>query len=80
MSAADPWEKVLVAYGPEVIQDIEVHDDGVIEAITTREIRVFDKADGLKELHGDAKTAALEAFWADCAACNEINTHEENDR
>ncbi|MFI5977071.1 hypothetical protein [Streptomyces sp. NPDC051452] len=75
MSAADPLEKVLVAYGPEVVQDLMVHDNGRIEAVTTREVRVFEKCpDGsLVELHGQAKDDALTAFWADVAAFNELN-------
>ncbi|MBL1104919.1 hypothetical protein JK361_09985 [Streptomyces sp. 5-8] len=75
MSAADPLEKVLVAYGPTTVQDIEVHENGRIEAVTTREVRVFEKqADGsLKELFGEAKDNALDAFWADVAAFNELN-------
>ncbi|MEU6449624.1 hypothetical protein [Streptomyces sp. NPDC046979] len=79
MSAEDPFETVLVAYGPEQLQDIAVHDqeDGssVIETVTYRPIRVFEKRpDGsLKELFDEAKDRALEAFWADCAAFNELN-------
>jgi hypothetical protein len=75
MSAADPLEKVLVAYGPETVQDLVVHENGRIEAVTTREVRVFEKqADGsLRELHGDEKDRALTTFWEDVAAFNEIN-------
>ncbi|MER6112403.1 hypothetical protein [Streptomyces hirsutus] len=75
MSAEDPWERVVVAYGPEQLQDIEVHGNGRIEAVTTREIRVFEKRPdrSLVELFGEAKDTALAAFWADCAAFNSIN-------
>lgn len=78
MSAVDRY---FVGYGPERIEDITVHDgaDGsaVIETVTSRSVRVFDKTDGLRELHGDAKTAALEAFWADF---NEIDNNGGDDR
>jgi hypothetical protein len=78
MTALDDY---FVAYGPTRVQDLEVHEDGRIEAVTTREIRVFDKSDGLKELHGEAKDNALTAFWADVAAFNELNDiNGENDR
>ncbi|MFE6627373.1 hypothetical protein ACFVNB_09015 [Streptomyces rochei] len=87
MSAEDPWEKALVVYGPPRLQDIAVHDqeDGsaVIETVTTREIRVFEKRpDGsLKELFGEAKDRALSNFWADCSAHCELNeTHGGNHR
>ncbi|MFJ3359559.1 hypothetical protein [Streptomyces anthocyanicus] len=79
MSVEDPWERVLVVYGPERLQDIAVHDqeDGsaVIESITSREIRVFEKRPNgaLLELFGEAKDTALSDFWADCAAFNELN-------
>lgn len=67
---------LVVGYGPEQVEDIEIHDqpDGsaVIETVTVRPIRVFEKCpDGsLKELFGEAKTRALEAFWA---SVNDIN-------
>ncbi|MFE0451620.1 hypothetical protein ACFW2D_10065 [Streptomyces sp. NPDC058914] len=70
MTALDDY---FVGYGPTQIQDVEVHEDGCIEAVTTREIRVFDKSNGLKELHGEAKDRALEAFWA---AVDEISNGE----
>jgi hypothetical protein len=75
MTALDDY---FVGYGPTRIQDIEVHEDGYIEAVTTREIRVFEKCpDGsLKELFDEAKDNALTAFWADM----ERLSNGENDR
>ncbi|MGW0136260.1 hypothetical protein [Streptomyces sp. NPDC003299] len=77
MSAVDPLEQFLVTYGPEQLHGITVHDreDGsaVIEEVTSRPVRVFDKTDGLRELHGEAKDAALEAFWQDVEAYRELN-------
>jgi hypothetical protein len=62
------FDDVIVGYGPEQIEEIAIHEkpDGsaVVETVTYRPVRVFDKADGLKELHGEAKDRALEAFWA----------------
>ncbi|MFJ3665045.1 hypothetical protein ACIPSE_01175 [Streptomyces sp. NPDC090106] len=63
-------DDLLVSYGPERVEDIEIHDqpDGsaVMEAITVRPIRVFKKCpDGsLVELHGKARDTALEDFWS----------------
>jgi hypothetical protein len=74
------FDDYLVAYGPTRIQDIEVHEDGYIEAVTTREIRVFEYQPdrSLQELHGEAKDRALEAFWA--AVDNDEINNGENDR
>ncbi|MFF9210461.1 MULTISPECIES: hypothetical protein [unclassified Streptomyces] len=79
MSAVDPLEQFLVAYGPEQLQDITVHDreDGsaVIETVSYRPIRVFEKQSNgsLLELFGQAKADALDTFWQDVAAFNQLN-------
>ncbi|MFD5711346.1 hypothetical protein ACFWHW_13265 [Streptomyces pharetrae] len=69
------FDEVLVAYGPTTVQDIEVHEDGRIESVTTREIRVYEYQPdrSLLELFGEAKDRALEAFWAAVDEFNEIN-------
>ncbi|MFJ8507730.1 hypothetical protein [Streptomyces avermitilis] len=76
MSAVDQF---VVAYGPEQVEDLVVLEDGCIEAVTTREIRVYERqADGsLTELFDEAADQALEAFWA---SVNEFNSNGENDR
>ncbi|MFE4991400.1 hypothetical protein ACFRH4_08620 [Streptomyces mirabilis] len=76
MSAVDQF---IVGYGPEMVQDLVVLEDGCIEAVTTREIRVYEKRpDGsLVELFDEAADQALEAFWA---SVNEFNSNGENDR
>ncbi|MFF3558943.1 hypothetical protein ACFYXS_02725 [Streptomyces sp. NPDC002574] len=63
MSALDG---LIVTNGPEQIEEIRVHSDGVIESVVSRPIRVFERQEdgSLVELHGDEKAAALEAFWA----------------
>ncbi|MGW5198619.1 hypothetical protein [Streptomyces spiralis] len=77
-------DDLIVGYGPEQLHDIEVHDreDGsaVIEEVTSRPVRVFEKQpDGsLKELHGETKNLALEAFWASVDEFNEINSNGGN--
>ncbi|BAC73250.1 hypothetical protein AQJ43_23630 [Streptomyces avermitilis] len=72
MSALDQY---LVCSGPEMVQDLVVLEDGCIEAVTTREIRVFEyQADrSLKELFGPDKDRALTAFWQDVERFNELN-------
>ncbi|MGW3734751.1 hypothetical protein [Streptomyces sp. NPDC005148] len=72
-----PLDQFIVAHGPEQIEDITVHEDGAIETVTLRPIRVYDKRpDGsLVELHGEAKSAALEAFWN---ATDVFNQQQEN--
>jgi hypothetical protein len=78
------FDSLIVGYGPEQLHDIEVHDreDGsaVIETVTYRPIRVFEKQPdrSLLELHGEAKDRALEAFWA--AVDNDEINNGENDR
>ncbi|CAM5670435.1 hypothetical protein SCYAM73S_02483 [Streptomyces cyaneofuscatus] len=69
---------LIVGYGPEQFQDVTVHqgapgEPAVIETVTVRPIRVYDKRpDGsLEELFGEAKTAALNAFWADVERFNQ---------
>ncbi|WP_405459764.1 hypothetical protein OG786_21075 [Streptomyces sp. NBC_00101] len=66
-------ERYIVGYGPEQVQDVTVHEDGVIETVTTKPVRVFEKRpDGaLTELFDEAKSAALVAFWADAERFNE---------
>jgi hypothetical protein len=67
MTALDDY---FVGYGPEQIEDIQVHErpDGsaVIETVSIRPIRVWDKRpDGsLVELFGQAADTAIEAFLA----------------
>ncbi|MET7847664.1 hypothetical protein ABZT48_05345 [Streptomyces avermitilis] len=75
MSALDRY---FVAHGPEQIEEIRVHEDGVIETVTVKPIRVFDKRpDGsLEELFGEAATTALTASWADV---ERFNPQQEND-
>ncbi|AMW13332.1 hypothetical protein A4E84_29850 [Streptomyces qaidamensis] len=80
------FDDVIVGYGPEQIEDIEVHErpDGssVIETVTCRPVRVWEKRrDGsLVELHDEAADAALDAFWA-AVDNDEINDDDmENDR
>ncbi|MEU1454398.1 hypothetical protein [Streptomyces avermitilis] len=81
MTALDDF---IVAYGPEQIEDIEVHErpDGsaLIETVSYRPVRVYERqADGsLTELYGVAADAAWEAFWQ-AVDDNEIN-NGENDR
>ncbi|MFD8072183.1 hypothetical protein ACFV3E_05970 [Streptomyces sp. NPDC059718] len=72
-------EGLIVASGPERIEEVRVHEGGVIEAIATRPLRVFERQPNgsLEELHGDAKTAALEAFWA---SVTHFNEQQEQDR
>ncbi|MEV1096459.1 hypothetical protein AB0I87_13440 [Streptomyces sp. NPDC049952] len=75
------YDKYVIGYGPERLHDITVHnrEDGsaVIETVSTRPVRAFEKqADGsLVELHGEAKAAALEDFWADVDI---FNAEQEN--
>ncbi|MFC4609750.1 hypothetical protein ACFO9E_18295 [Streptomyces maoxianensis] len=75
MSALD---NLIVGYGPEQIQDITVHEDGVIETVVTKRVRVYERqADGsFLELHGEAKDHALDAFWA---ASDIFNQQQEQD-
>lgn len=68
-------DTVLVGYGPEQIEDIEIHEqpDGsaVIETVTYKPIRVFMKtANGLTELFGEEADNALTAFWEDVERFN----------
>ncbi|MCX4608704.1 hypothetical protein [Streptomyces mirabilis] len=71
-------DNVIVDYGPEQIEEIRVHEGGVIETVTTKPIRVFDKRpDGsLVELFGAVATTALTASWADV---ERFNPQQEND-
>ncbi|MFI6606877.1 hypothetical protein [Streptomyces sp. NPDC050507] len=72
-----PLDRFIVAHGPEQIADVTVHEGGVIETVTVRPTRVFDKRpDGsLQELFGEAKDNALDAFWA---ASDLFNQQQEN--
>jgi hypothetical protein len=78
------FDSLIVGYGPTQLHDIEVHDreDGgaVIETVTYRPIRVFEKQpDGsLKELFGEDADRALDAFWQ--AVDNDEINNGENDR
>ncbi|MFG2380586.1 hypothetical protein [Streptomyces avermitilis] len=73
-----PLDRFIVAHGPEQIQDITVHEDGVIESVTTKPVRVYERqADGsLTELHGKDKDNALTAFWA---SVDIFNQQQEQD-
>jgi hypothetical protein len=64
VSAIDPLDRFLVVSGPEQALSVEVHEDGLIESVTARHVRVFEKRpDALVELHGEEKRAALAEFW-----------------
>ena len=70
-----------MVHGPEQLHDIEIHQDApgepaAIEAVMVRPIRVFTKtaSGSLRELHGEEKTQALEAFWA---SANDISGEDE---
>ncbi|WP_371538416.1 hypothetical protein OG210_21965 [Streptomyces sp. NBC_00466] len=77
MSIADPWERYIVGYDSRKVRQVQVREriDGVdiVETVTTKPVTVYEKRpDGsLTELHGEAKTAALDAFWADAQLFNE---------
>jgi len=65
VSANDPMDRLLIVSGPEQVVSVDVHEDGLIEALTLRSTRVFEKRpDSLVELHGEEKRAALAEFWA----------------
>ncbi|MER6236515.1 hypothetical protein ABT185_10675 [Streptomyces clavifer] len=70
------FEDVLVGYGPPTVQDVTVHEDGHLESVVTRPVRAFEKLPGgsLRELHGEEKDAALEAFWT---SIDDIDRDEE---
>ncbi|WP_328981747.1 hypothetical protein OG258_19835 [Streptomyces mirabilis] len=74
MSALDQF---IVGYGPEMVQDLVVLEDGCIEAVTTREVRVYERQpdSSLVELHGEAKDKALTAFWE---GVEDFNTNGDN--
>lgn len=63
-----PQPPVIVP-GPELVQDVTVHEDGTVEALTVRPLRVYVRqADGsLEELFGEAAARTLEDFWG--ASC-----------
>ncbi|MFE9865891.1 hypothetical protein ACFYPZ_24655 [Streptomyces sp. NPDC005506] len=83
MSIADPWERYIVGHDSRKVQQVQVREriDGVdiVETVTTKPLQVYDKRpDGsLVELFGEAKTAALDAFWE---GVERFNEEQENDR
>ncbi|MCX5234415.1 hypothetical protein OG824_04100 [Streptomyces prunicolor] len=74
-------EDLLVVHGPEQLHEIAVHQDApgepaVVEIVSIKPIRVFTKtaSGSVRELYGEEKTHALEAFWA---SVNDISREDE---
>lgn len=66
MTTNDPLDRLLVVSGREQVLSVEVHEDGTVESVVVRPIRVFTRQpDGsLVELHDEEKRQALTEFWA----------------
>lgn len=62
MSAPQP---PVIVPGPELVQDVTVHEDGTVEAVTVKPMHVFvRRPDGsLEELFGEVAARTLEEFW-----------------